>query len=1540
MSDRDRAVKDVPVGSTITEVVSAIHEVDARVKDLNLSVMIDGISLPRSEWDTYRITGNEGRIEVAAVLNGKGGKQIMALIAIIILAVVAPYIAAALAGPGGLLAGTVSVGVAQAGIMMVGSLIINKIFAPPKVQNTASDNGDRSNAYTFGSQANAVRPFGSIMRVYGRHRVRPDLAAVPYTLNVGDDTYFHAIYCFGYGPLKLEDFKIGTNSLSNYKDYEIVVHEEFTDSAQLELYKKDIWQDGYNSEITKGNLPEIPASPAFATTRPNIDEAIVDIVFLQGLGRVNDEGGTDPLQTRMQVDIQLQGSGSWSPAKLEVVSNGSGAFTVQGYIRAVSELIPGYAGDIEVWYLREGTLTAEIGSWGTNPSTGEERPVPAVGVELKIGQYKMVIAAATVDSVTFTEPLPGDISGSSSVGFSYKWAGSAAGAPVSDTGLWEVESARQGSFISSILIKFPSVGTWVIRITKLDDDKDPEDDSRYLWRRSLSAVKSLKNIPPLNPEVPLTIVELRIKATGQLNGSVEEFSAIATSKLWTPGGVVETRNPAWVYYDLLTGSANRRPVALGRIDMAGLTAWAAACDAITAPFTQPMGRCDIVIDKTYTLWELLQSVASTGRAAPSMKDNKYSVLMDDSTRTPVQLFTPRNSANLRSSRMYVQEPHGLRVKWVDPESSWQQAEVIIYNTGRDENNSTIFEELPTFGITRLESAVRFGRYMMAQGKLRQEHFSIETDIENIVCVRGDMVLVAHDVIEVGGEATRILAIAGQVLTLDMPPTLYGDRDPGDLGVRIRKNNSTLTGVLTISAFDLDMGTVTLAAPVPAGVGIGDLLVMGNLTSVTGQYIVDSVIPNNELGATINLEEFAPGVYEAEITGLFPDYVPQNGGSYALPPPTDLTLSVAEFEQNVTRPWCNVIIGWNSPTGSSQTGQIFYRLWAVAPDGTETYLGETGNQTYVDGPIDLWGQGGQPRMYLVRAAYPDGGLSLPANGFIVLPIRSLYPPLDVEYFDVIDNPNGMRRYEFGYPSQQNTDWLVGYDIRYVVGNVPAPVWGDMIKVLPPYMTLSGTELSAPPGVGPFTFAARAIDQYGTTSANSNIVHVTLSLSALEQAIEGGVAAGPTVDTTPPPTPTGFAVTAGLSYIIVEQDNPTYTMGRGHQKSRLYGVQWETGDPLPVFGAASVLAEFTGDVFAYPSPLGTKWRMWLKWVTKDNIESVVPAGGTNGLLAGTGLIGEHDLTDQIITAGKLADGALLLSKFSSTIRPIEILDALPETDNFEGRVVYLTTDDKVYRHSGSPAGAAGFSKSVDGSDILANTIVANAIQAGAITAVKLAVNAIAVGTAAIEAGAIVNAMIGTAAIDSAKIANAAVVNAKIANAAINSAKIEDLAVNNAKIADLAVDNAKIANAAITNAKIDNLAVSTLKIGADAVTVPITSTRRAVVAGTGIPANFVGGVGAANSHVIARGYITLEYSGIVYAHMVGVQYFGEGLRTWWMQMFIGDASGPCVGGGVVEAAPVVALSAGLPAGTHEVTVLWWGQDNGVRIGQTELFIMGAKR
>lgn len=158
-----------------------------------------------------------------------------------------------------------------------------------------------------------------------------------------------------------------------------------------------------------------------------------------------------------------------------------------------------------------------------------------------------------------------------------------------------------------------------------------------------------------------------------------------------------------------------------------------------------------------------------------------------------------------------------------------------------------------------------------------------------------------------------------------------------------------------------------------------------------------------------------------------------------------------------------------------------------------------------------------------------------------------------------------------------------------------------------------------------------------------------------------------------------------------------------------------------------------------------------------------------------------------AGVAVDKVFSLSKAKGGY---EIVATLPSTDLFEGRVVFLTTDDKLYRYTG-----AAWTAAVPAVDIT-GTITETQIGTDAITTPKIAANAVT--AAEIAANTITAGQIATNAITADKILAGAITAAKVATNEIVavSANIKDGVIQTAKIGDLQVSTLKIANFAVNS------------------------------------------------------------------------------------------------------------------------------------------------
>lgn len=152
-------------------------------------------------------------------------------------------------------------------------------------------------------------------------------------------------------------------------------------------------------------------------------------------------------------------------------------------------------------------------------------------------------------------------------------------------------------------------------------------------------------------------------------------------------------------------------------------------------------------------------------------------------------------------------------------------------------------------------------------------------------------------------------------------------------------------------------------------------------------------------------------------------------------------------------------------------------------------------------------------------------------------------------------------------------------------------------------------------------------------------LTLTGQATPGSDDIPIAPGPAVvgslDKSPPPTPTGFSVSAGISNVFIEHDEPRYTQGGGHRRTRVYGVTRLATDPKPTFDKAVEISQFSGQVYAYPTNPATTWHLWIKWETNAGVISASPAGGVNGLEVRTGE--DVELLLEALT-GEITEGQL--------------------------------------------------------------------------------------------------------------------------------------------------------------------------------------------------------------------------------------------------------------------------------------------------------------
>lgn len=183
---------------------------------------------------------------------------------------------------------------------------------------------------------------------------------------------------------------------------------------------------------------------------------------------------------------------------------------------------------------------------------------------------------------------------------------------------------------------------------------------------------------------------------------------------------------------------------------------------------------------------------------------------------------------------------------------------------------------------------------------------------------------------------------------------------------------------------------------------------------------------------------------------------------------------------------------------------------------------------------------------------------------------------------------------------------------------------------------------------------------------------------------------------------------------------------------------------------------------------------------------------------------------VLAGDVS-GTLATDNFDTSLRPVEIVSALPSTGNFVGRMAFLTTDNKLYRYVST--GWTSATAAADISGLLTNAQI-DSLAASKVTG-TLTSSQIADVDAAKITGQITGTQITDGAVSAPKIRAGAVTTAKLAAGAVTADTISANAITAAKLDTGAVTTAKLAAGAVTADNIAANAVTTAKLAAGAVT-----------------------------------------------------------------------------------------------------------------------------
>lgn len=842
-------------------------------------VCIDGIEVPRALWGMIRPkpVNRAGRSVIvtlhAPILGGgDSGKSVFALVASFAVMALSGFIGAGglggffgkkavLFGIKGLAASALGTATAIGGALLIGALT-----APPLIDRKNSNSGDIRNPGAASADGNQLAPSGPIPRVVGIRKVFPPLASEPFTYFSGPDEVVEAAYILA-GPHSMTDVRIDDAPVADMAGVEVEVREGFpgdapitilsrqsrTDLSQEELRGHIVADDGVTLEINTASLADSLPLPLTAVSRQEPDEVQIQIVFPQGLHKNALE--TIKLRVPFRIRIRLVGETSWTDLP-------------ELHFRAAN-----------IKQMRS-TITLR---WTNDPDDAAPDAAPGEGyTEARIStpaQTKAPSAPAWSASSYFDKGSGAEFMDSSNL---------------DSTAVRRVAMTRYGVTMMLDEAIFPR-GRYEIEIRRgqVFDEADYNKTAytlggdvydlfgsygtpaRVFFNRDLvSDAAYVQRVISVWDQTPLPTDDFAVVAVRASNRQINRLSVLAGGYVrdLTTNAWITTSNPAPHLYDIWQGHLNADPVPYQIIDLDALLEWEAHCDAEGY-------ECNALMEDQ-TVADAERIVASCGYAKPITSD-RWSIVMDRdrSAEAPVQIFTPRNSANFRMSKGFADVPDGFLVTFRDETREYDSNQIVHPPEAAD---SDFIEQITYEGLVREDEVRRRAQFDLDQVRQRSTFYTIDVPTESIVCRRGSLVGVSNDVLsgeagfsrivgyKVDGESdvteihldaeVRVTNEGDVQAVADMRAVLNMHALGSPTKAHIRQKNGSIV-TRTVTGATGDRSVIVLDAPVPSSqIGRDTLVATGRSRPDFNRMIVFAIRPRPQLMATLTLVDEAPELW--------------------------------------------------------------------------------------------------------------------------------------------------------------------------------------------------------------------------------------------------------------------------------------------------------------------------------------------------------------------------------------------------------------------------------------------------------------------------------------------------------------------------------------------------------------------------------------------------------------------------------------------------------------------------------------------------------
>jgi len=594
---------------------------------------------------------------------------------------------------------------------------------------------------------------------------------------------------------------------------------------------------------------------------------------------------------------------------------------------------------------------------------------------------------------------------------------------------------------------------------------------------------------------------VKLKATGQLNGSPDELRAIGHADpipVWTGTEWVtqETSNPGAQILAYARGIVREgrllggMALSDGQIDIESLKAFSLHCAANGY-------RYDFLIKDARNHDQVLSAIALAGFAQITWAGGRLGVVWaaQDQPLSGVVNMGTIKKGQFQVDYSLSNAADGIEYTYID-DATWETKTLRVPAPGVITmlNPAQVTGE----GVTTEEHAARMARWHLAQSLYQYKDISYSTDIEHLSYQRLSVLAMQHDMTQwgTGGRVVAAAASAGTVtLRLD-EPVPAPPSGVGYIGLRIP--GERVYRVLKVKPFTGESDTIELLDEWPSDAAVPgampnnpahDTLWIYDFKQTPGLRVrVVSVEPESDLkGASVRVVQEGAEFWNYVLTG---DYVPSPSGSLLQTRPVASNLRVTEqqvVQGNTTFTELTATFDVSGPVGN-----VVVRAAIDGQELEEVAQTQTRMATWRIPSAGAYN-------IVVRPFSPDGEPGVAVSATYITAGADLPPEL-VDLFDVEQRSGGVRLYTWGWLAEtiQSPDFA-GVEIRYIAGSVSSPVWEDMTPVGDTGYHTAPFEVVVPEA-GTWTFSCRTRNSNGVLSTGARTVTRTLEGNLGEQ-LEG-------------------------------------------------------------------------------------------------------------------------------------------------------------------------------------------------------------------------------------------------------------------------------------------------------------------------------------------------------------------------------------------------------------------------------------------------------